>query len=223
MSKYDWSLIGIIIVAAIAVINLLRMREKSKKQAPSDASGDAESKATQTHADVPQDPSAAPAEAPSMPPAKAERPKVLPPRQQLLADVAEREKTGLCLHCQKSATHGLPYPEPATNVRVGEDITCLWRVRRRDRLRLWQVSSEDFWDDIADWWYGTDHDAVLCSEHYATALMHSTSFVHEQHASISKIIAKQNDDAREFQLRMLEIMRDEADRVRLGRPRGGAA
>lgn len=223
MSKYDWSLIGVLIAVAVAAINMIRLRDKAKKQASSEASGDAEAKAAQQPSDVPQDASATPAAAPSVPPAKVERPKVLPPRQQLMADVAEREKTGMCLHCQKAATHGLPYPEPATNVRVGEDITSLWRVRRRDRLRLWQVSSTDFWGDVADWWYGTDHDAMLCSEHYATALMHSTRFVHEQHASISKIIAEQNDDAREFQLRMLEIMRDEADRVRLGRPKGGAA
>ena len=136
-----------------------------------------------------------------------------------MLDEKERGATGLCLHCDRLATHGLPYPEPATLRRVGDDITELWRVRPRKRLRL-SLFSGHFTDALRDWYDSVDRDALLCAEHYATALMHANRRVHELNAAASKFLTDQNDDAREFQMHVRETLRDEALRVKLGRAKG---
>ena len=217
MDKWQQMGLGVGVMIFIAFVARREARRREVREGGSSDAGDADQKALPSAGEMPPDTTAqAVVAAVVATPAKTDRPKVLPPREQLMADVREREETGLCLHCQRTATHGLPYPEPATRRRVDDDITHLWRVRKRDTVRLWQVRlwPSTFTDDLRDWWEGVDRDALFCAEHYGTAFMQATRFVHEHHAAASRFLADQNDDAAEFKMRLLELMREEADRVK---------
>lgn len=225
--KQYWMEIMVAIGVFGAVVAVLKaMYKKSHAEHPAAAPESDAAKALPPATDTP-----APADttaqvvvatvvSPSMPP-KADRPLVLPPRERLLLDEKAREETGLCTHCERDATHGIPCPEPATRRRVGDDITLLWRVRPRSRPRV-QLTHGNFWDELHDWYAGVDSDALLCAEHYATALMHANRRVHELNASASRFLTEQNDDAREFQMHVRELMRDETNRVKHGRPKGAS-
>ncbi len=194
MSKYDWSLLAVILVGVVAYFV---WRHNHARKLPRKVAALPDVDASKVDAGQASDP-AMPA-APVKPLTARER------RREEIVSIAQDER---CVYCGADAEHPYPYPR---FTRPTLDVASL---TTGDLPRHWRVITPS--DESAT--------PVLCAAHFTVARSAVELWLAERHAEYVRFTATQKELAHEFTAHGLdELMRAEAERVRKGTPRGGAA